>query len=397
MKAPKRFSEPSVFILIGAAIIVAALGWLSVHVFAQGIVPSSLSFIRDATSSDTILIHQTLDTLAYDKKLLYLAHVSPTNPWYDAFLTGKQPVVASSTHSTGSGQAAATSSKRAASSTQQALPPKPLWPVKRVYPEAGALLPFNRIIAYYGNFYWTGMGVLGEYPEDVVLQKLASTTAMWRAADPQTPVIPAIHYIVVTAQGSAGKDGMYRARMPDSQVDKALAMAAQVHGLVFLDFQVGLSTVQKELPLYESYYKLPNVMVGIDPEFSMKDGVPPGREIGTYDAADINWVANYLAGIVRENHLPPKILIVHRFTEDMVTNYQKIRPLPEVQIVMDMDGWGFPAKKVNTYNSVIAPEPVQFTGFKLFYKNDTKPPSTGMMTPQQVLTLTPAPIYIQYQ
>jgi hypothetical protein len=40
---------------------------------------------------------------------------------------------------------------------------------------------------------------------------------------------------------------------------------------------------------------------------------------------------------------------------------------------------------------------VQFTGFKLFYKNDLLPPSTGMFTPAQLLKLTPAPIYIQYQ
>ena len=81
----------------------------------------------------------------------------------------------------------------------------------------------------------------------------------------------------------------------------------------------------------------------------------------------------------------------------MVTNYKKIQPLPEVQIVMDMDGWGSQAKKKGTYNRIIVPEPVQFTGIKLFYKNDIKPPSTGMLTVDQVLNLIPAPIYVQYQ
>jgi hypothetical protein len=36
------------------------------------------------------------------------------------------------------------------------------WPVKAPYPLAGALLPYNRIIAYYGNLYSTRMGILGE-------------------------------------------------------------------------------------------------------------------------------------------------------------------------------------------------------------------------------------------
>src|ERR1700729_182622 len=38
------------------------------------------------------------------------------------------------------------------------------WPVKTAYPEAGAILPFKRIVAYYGNLYSKKMGVLGEYP-----------------------------------------------------------------------------------------------------------------------------------------------------------------------------------------------------------------------------------------
>ena len=142
---------------------------------------------------------------------------------------------------------------------------------------------------------------------------------------------------------------------------------------------------------------MPQVHLAIDPEFSMKYGNRPGTVIGTFDADDINYAIQYLAGIVRDNHLPPKILVVHRFTQAMITNYKKIQPLPEVQIVIDMDGFGSKDLKKGTYTRVIYPEPVQFTGIKLFYKNDIKPPSTGMFTPAEVLKLTPAPIYIQYQ
>ena len=142
---------------------------------------------------------------------------------------------------------------------------------------------------------------------------------------------------------------------------------------------------------------MPQVHLGIDPEFSMKNGIRPGKIVGTYDAADINFTANYLAKIVKENYLPPKILIVHRYTQKMVTNYQEIKPLPEVQIVMDMDGWGEKAKKIGTYKNFIYPEPVQFTGFKLFYKNDLFTPGTVMFSPAELLKLNPIPIYIQYQ
>jgi hypothetical protein len=339
-----------------------------------------IAYVRGAVASSTAATPPpTLDKNAYNIKLLALAHVPASSPWYYAFLDG------TTTPMTAQGVATTTSTK------------KPLWPIHTAYPNAGALLPFNRIVAYYGNFYSTAMGVLGEYPQAQVEAMLASTTAQWQAADPSTPVIPAIDYIAVTAQGSAGSDGMYRARMPASQIQKALDMANQVHGILILDIQVGLSNVQTEIPLLKPWLEYPNVEIAIDPEFSMKDGTPPGKEIGTYSSSDINWVANYMAGIVTQYNLPPKVLVVHRFTEDMVTGYKNITPLPQVQIVMDMDGWGFPAKKVNTYQQVIEPEPVQFTGFKLFYKADLQAPAYRLMTPQEVLSLTPAPVFIQYQ
>ncbi len=330
-----------------------------------------------------------LDKADYNARLLALAH----------FSTGTSTTIYDSLAAADAAMTAASSTlplpfSNASTSVQIEGHP---WPVGTVYPNADAILPFKRIVAYYGNFYSKGMGVLGEYPEGQLLAMLASTTAEWAAADPATPVVPAIQYIAVVAQASAGKEGKYILRMPDDQTEHAIEMANKIHGLVFLDVQVGKSTVEYEIPQLEKYLKMPTVHLAIDPEFSMKFGDAPGRVIGTFDAADINYTAEYLAGLVRANHLPPKILVVHRFTQDMVTNYKKITPLPEVQVVMDMDGWGSQAKKKNTYLRVIQSEPVQFTGLKLFYKNDIKPPSTGLLTTSEVLSLTPAPIYIQYQ
>jgi hypothetical protein len=151
------------------------------------------------------------------------------------------------------------------------------------------------------------------------------------------------------------------------------------------------------MPTFEKYLARPNVHFGIDPEFSMKGGQRPGTVIGTFDAADINYATEYLASLVRKHGLPPKILVVHRFTQGMVTNYRNIITRPEVQIVMDMDGWGEPAKKFNTYRSFIHREPVHFTGFKLFYKNDVKLAPHRMLSPEELMTLKPRPIYIQYQ
>jgi hypothetical protein len=274
------------------------------------------------------------------------------------------------------------------------------WPVKGPYPLPGAILPFNRVVAYYGNLYSNKMGALGKWPKKEMIPKLLDEVKKWSDADSVIKSIPCLHYIAVTAQGAAGKDGKWRYRMPLHQIDTMLNWAKEINAIVFIDIQIGLSTFEAEIPLLEKYLSLPNVHLGIDPEFAMlpKGGARPGSVIGTVDAKDVNYVSGYLAELVRKNNIPPKMLMIHRFTKGMVTNYKNITLRPEVQIVMDMDGWGPPELKKGTYRHWIVNEPVQFTGFKLFYVNDTeKSGLKELMTRESLLGLRPKPIYIQYQ
>jgi len=331
-----------------------------------------------------------LDTAAYDRELLALIDYEPPTTSTTSSTTATETAPTTT-------PAAALPSQLVYSSSTNVTIPGRSWPAAAPYPHGEAILPFERIIAYYGNFYSQRMGILGELPRDEVLAHLASTSAAWEKADPETPVRPAIHYIAMVAQGDAGSDGMYRNVMPAEHIERAHDMAKEIDGILFLDLQVGLSTLQRELPQFREYFTRPDVHLAIDPEFSMKSGNPPGEVIGTYDAADINYAIDYLAEIVREHELPPKILVVHRFTQNMVTNFEDIRPRPEVQVVMHMDGWGPKWLKRGTYRRVIEPEPVQFAGLKIFYKNDRKPPSTGIFTPEEGLELHPEPVYIQYQ
>lgn len=271
------------------------------------------------------------------------------------------------------------------------------WPVKGPYPLPGAILPFKRVIAYYGNLYSKRMGVLGEYPEAEMLAMLKKEMKKWEAADTTTKVVPALHYIAVTAQESPGRDGKYRLRMPFHQIDSVLKMAEKIDAITFVDIQVGLSTLQQEVPQLEKYLSRPDMHLGIDPEFSMKGGERPGKVIGSFNADDINYVTGYLADLVKQHNLPPKILVVHRFTQAMMKDYKNIKLRPEVQVVIDMDGWGHQARKKNTYRQYVYKEPVQFPGFKVFYKNDTREANSRPMEPEELLELVPKPIYIQYQ
>ncbi len=274
----------------------------------------------------------------------------------------------------------------------RALADSVVWPTNRPAPLPGAMLPTHRIIAFYGNPLSKRMGILGELPPDQMLAKLERTAKEWAAADSTTTVMPALHLIVTVAQGSPGRDGKHRLRMSDSLIEKVARWAEERSWLLFLDIQVGQSTVHAELPHVMPYLRRPYVHLALDPEFAMKGGAKPGKRIGTMDAAEINEAIDSLTKVVDEGHLPPKIMLVHRFTTKMLTNASKIRHDPRAQVVIDMDGFGSPQLKRGTWKAVILRDPVWYTGFKLFYKND-KP----MLTPREVLKLRPAPLYIQYQ
>ena len=261
-------------------------------------------------------------------------------------------------------------------------------------PREGAILPHRRIIAFYGNPLSRRMGVLGEYPPDQMLAMLDAEVAAWEAADPATPVQPALHLIAVVARDRPGADSMWRGRMADTLIDRVVGWAETRNAIVFLDVQVGYSTLQHELPRLARYLQRPNIHLGIDPEFSMKNGGVPGRRMGTMDASDVNYAVRFLSELARAHNLLPKVLVVHRFTARGVTNAREIRLDPHVQIVMHMDGFGAPAMKLNTFRSYIRPESVQYVGWKQFYKARNDDPRT---TIQQILALQPKILYVQYQ
>jgi hypothetical protein len=285
---------------------------------------------------------------------------------------------------------------KSAPKTAKKAAPAPVWPVDGPDLLPGSVLPAKRIVAFYGNPLQKRMGILGEIAPDDMLARLDREIAAWNAADPSHPVQPALHLIAVVAQHQPGTAGKYRMRMDSALIEQVYGWAKKKNALLFLDVQVGQGTLQEELPRLTPFLKRPDVHLGIDPEFSMKRGDVPGTKIGTFDASDINYASGLLQNLVTSEKLPPKVLIVHRFTRDMVTGYRRIKLDPRVQIVMNMDGWGPPSLKRESYRRYVYQYPVEYTGFKLFYKNDTKA-GDKLMTPAEVLALNPRPIYIQYQ
>ena len=182
-------------------------------------------------------------------------------------------------------------------------------------------------------------------------------------------------------------------------IERTYKWAKSRNGILFLDIQASHSTLQKELPRLLPWLARPDVHLGVDPEFYMhyeREGMRPSSKIGMMMASDINYVIRTLDKLVADKNLPPKILVVHRFTRRMVPDAENIRPTPRVQVVMHMDGWGPPWLKFDSYRDYIVEHPVQFTGFKLFYHNDTKK-GDALLTPSELLQLRPKLSYVQYQ
>ena len=171
------------------------------------------------------------------------------------------------------------------------------WPVKTPPILPGSILPGKRIVAYYGNPRSKKMGALGEYPKDEMLRRLKVEVAKWEKADPSLPVQPALHLVAVVAQGEPGKTGKYRMIHPDALVNEVYGWTKEINGILFVDIQTGHSDIRTILPRFEWILKNPDVHLGMDPEFNLiKSGNIPCKKIGTYDAADINYAAGYLAG-----------------------------------------------------------------------------------------------------
>lgn len=256
----------------------------------------------------------------------------------------------------------------------------------------GAILPDHRIIAYYGHPSTGQMGILGEYEKEELLQVLREEIANYEAADPDTPVIPAFELIATVAQPEPQADGTYLLYTGDPWIQEYVDFTAENGMLLFLDLQVGHSTIRDQLGLVWHWLQYPHVHIAIDPEFATGPDHPPGTIIGGVDGNHINIAIEALSELVLETGLPPKILVIHQFDTRMIRNKHVIQPLPGVDFVLHMDGWGTTEAKVGNYHHFVRNELIQYGGFKIFYRQDIP-----VMEAEEVLQMEPPPLFISYQ
>ena len=259
-----------------------------------------------------------------------------------------------------------------------------------------SVLESNQIVSFYGHPNSPTMGIVGEYPfhsfaPQVILGKLRKQANAYDELNGEKGVMPAIHLIHTVAQASPGWDGMYRVRMEESMVLEYVKVAKENNMYVFLDLQVGRSSVKDEMNAVLPYLKHANVHIALDPEFSWKPEKEPVSSIGYLTGADINLAQQMIEGYVRENKINRRVvLVVHQFLEDMIRGVDYIQDYPNIDLVIDMDGFGPPAVKKTKYGWYAEHPVAEYGGIKLFYRWDAP-----LMTEEEVLTLDPNVIIYQ--
>jgi hypothetical protein len=252
-----------------------------------------------------------------------------------------------------------------------------------------AILPDSRIVAFYGAPQSPELGALGIGTPDAAARRLERQARPYERR--RRPVLPALELIAVIANADAGEDGMYRARQPNGIIRRYLRAARRHRMLLLLDVQPGRSDFFTEVTRLRRWLREPDVGLALDPEWRVTAPEVPGDVIGSVDPREVNATSAWLAQLVARNDLPQKLFVVHQFTDDMV-DHRQLKRRPELAMVLNADGFGGSEVKVAKYRAFTRAAPGFHQGFKLFYEEDA-----GLMTPQQVLRLRPAPDVVVYE
>lgn len=256
-----------------------------------------------------------------------------------------------------------------------------------------ALFPRYRLAGWCGAPSARTLGELGLGNLDTKADEMVAAVAPY--ADGRT-VLPVLELIAVVVQGSPGRSGLWRSRQPDAVVDSWLQAARDHKALLLLNIQPGRSTFMAEVKAYGEYLREPDVGIALDPEWAMGPGQVPGHAYGHTDGETIDDVAAYLSSIVTANALPEKALVYHQVARSVVRRPAAINSHDGVQIIRSVDGIGSPAQKISTWKGIGRQHnPAVRPGFKLFFTEDRE--HSRLMTPAEVLALSPRPEYVLYE
>ena len=208
------------------------------------------------------------------------------------------------------------------------------------------------------------------------------------------PVQPAFELVTTIASPDPGPDGTYSSPLATATLNRYLAAAHRHKLLLILDFQPGRGEFLPQVRRYERLLLDPSVGVALDPEWKLTSSQVPDQVIGTASASAINAVSAYVSRLVTVHHLPQKLFVVHEFRLSELPDRHNIRIRRGLATVLQMDGLGPVATKLDSYRQVMKHASAFRPGFKVFLRPSDDP---VRMTPARIMHLHPRPDYVSYQ
>ncbi|MHA7278363.1 serine/threonine-protein kinase [Arthrobacter sp. MDT2-2] len=256
------------------------------------------------------------------------------------------------------------------------------------------VFPGRRMVALYGHPSGPYLGALGEQDIEATLARVKDLAAQYQPFSDE-PVVPALDLIATVASADPGADGDYSSETSIDQLEPWIDAAEEQGVYVVLDLQSGRSDFLSQAKLYEELLARPSVGLALDPEWRLLPGQQPLEQIGTVSAAEINAASTWLANLTRDRALPQKLLMIHQFRIDMISEREDLDvSRTELAVTLHADGHGTPAQKLDTWFALqsVPPEGT-WPSWKNFYDEDQP-----MLTPEQTYTLIdPKPWLVTYQ
>lgn len=257
------------------------------------------------------------------------------------------------------------------------------------------MFPGRRMVAFYGSPVTFRLGILGEQGPEATIEKLEILADEY-ALPGGDPVIPALELIATVADSKPGDDNDYSNELTSRDLQPWIDVAIDSDAFVILDLQPGRTDFLTQAKRYEDLLRLPNVGLALDPEWRLEGDQVHLQQIGSVDAEEINEVVAWLSQLVQEETLPQKLLVLHQFNLEMITNRELIKTPPELAVVVHVDGQGPLFSKYGTYDTVleapIGPDQTLWWGWKNFIDEDFP-----TATPGQVNAVDPLPVIVTYQ
>ena len=269
-------------------------------------------------------------------------------------------------------------------------------PVPRPYmfPSGGRqLFPRYRLIALYGTPDSPVLGALGQQNISASITRVKSIASQYQKLT-QEHILPTFEIIATVASESPTSDGDYSYAIPLATLQAWISAARAAGVYVVLDLQSGRASFLHQAQELQGLLIQPNVGLALDPEWRLQPNELPLEQIGSVSISEVNQTSRWLAGLTLRYKLPQKAFVLHEFQLSMLPDRAKLdTSRRELAYIVQMDGQGSQAAKLNTWHDIVMAAPVNVHfGWKNFYKMDTT-----LRSPSQTLSLSPQPWYISYQ